>query len=85
MLPAGYIVSWKRRGRTVYGVTIKVTWSDIKQRQFCHITRPGVYVFRGYWYGTDPTDYRSFGKFEGAAGKLVCKVKSHQQVKKLVD
>lgn len=50
--------------------------------------RPGLHLVRGYWYGTDPMDVRSYGKNEGTIQQnkravLVGRVESHEQIKKL--
>jgi len=34
--------------------------------------RPGLHLFRGYWYGSDPMSITSYGKIEGLAHKNQC-------------
>lgn len=50
--------------------------------------RPGLHLVRGYWYGTNPMDVRSYGKNEGTIQQnkravLVGRVESHEQIKKM--
>lgn len=68
-------------GRSRLCIALRVTKQDI--RGGCLIRRPGLWLFAGYWYGTDPLKLSSFGKLEGRAGKVCGRVRSHNQVKKL--
>lgn len=65
------------------GVVLRVTLKDIKTTGV-QVLRPGLYVFSGYWYGTDPLDFRSYGKILGKRGKALGRVTDHHQAKKLL-
>lgn len=56
-----YIIRRWRGGVTC--VALKVTQRDIDRG--LNASKPGVYLFRGMWYGRDPTNIKSFGKIEG--------------------
>jgi len=85
----GDLVTIKQRWDSVNGpiekilvcVALTVTANDIING--VNALKPGVYAFRGYWYGTNPLSHQSYGKIESTIGKVVGKVKSHQQIKKL--
>lgn len=62
-------------------VALNVTADDI--RAGVQVDRPGLYLFRGYWYGNSPLSHRSYGKIEGQRGKVVGHMRSHQQAKAL--
>jgi hypothetical protein len=49
------------------------------------VSKPGVYLFSGYWYGKDPLDVKSFGKICGKQGRVVGRVRSHEQLIKLLN
>lgn len=63
------------------GVALRVSWADIKKG--INARRPGVYIFSGYWYGTNPLSIASYGKIHGQIGKPIGKVKTHLQMVKL--
>jgi len=57
-------------------------------RQGVNAGRPGLHLFRGYWYGSDPMNVRSYGKIEGSVEQnkdavYVGRVQSHEQIKKM--
>lgn len=71
-------VIWKSKvTRRVLCVALNVTKKDIMK--MTNVTRPGIYLFRGYWYGKNPLDINSYGKIEGKHGKVIGKIKSHKQ------
>lgn len=65
------------------GVVLRVTLKDIKTTGV-QVLRPGLYVFSGYWYGTDPLDFRCYGKIHHHRGRALGRVSSHQQAKKFL-
>lgn len=48
------------------------------------VSKPGLYLFAGYWYGRDPLDVKSYGKMYGTSGRVVGRVRSHNQLTKLL-
>lgn len=47
-------------------VALPVTWRDIQLHGLgFNADRPGIYLFRGAWYGRDLTRHSTFGKIEG--------------------
>lgn len=62
-------------------VALRVTSADL--RKGLDVRRPGLYLFRGYWYGTDPLAHSSYGKLEGQVGKVVGRLRSHRQARQL--
>lgn len=62
-------------------VALKVTAEDI--RLGTNVRLPGLYLFRGYWYGTDPLNHHSYGKIEGQYGKVVGRLRTHLQARHL--
>lgn len=45
--------------------------------------KPGLYLFRGYWYGYNPKCKSSYGKIEGRVGTVIGTVRNHAQIKSL--
>lgn len=77
-------VRWKPPGpRRVLCTALLVTENDI--RHGINAGRPGLYLFRGYWYGYNPLDISSYGKIEGRfrRGKVVGRMRTHRQAKML--
>jgi len=62
-------------------VALNVTPRDISMGLNARV--PGLYLFRGYWYGTDPLTPQSYGKIEGRHGKVIGRLRTHQQAKTL--
>jgi hypothetical protein len=48
-----------------------------------NVNRPGLYLFRGYWYGDDPFDFNCYGKIEGETGRVCGRLRSHRQARLL--
>lgn len=69
------------QGYTRKGVALYVSKTDIKNG--INVYRPGLYVFSGYWYGTNPLSHRSYGKIHGQTGKVIGKARTHQQIARL--
>jgi hypothetical protein len=65
------------------GVVLRVTKKDMKTTGV-QVMRPGLYVFSGYWYGTDPLDFRSYGKIHHHRGRTLGRVRSHAYAKRLL-
>lgn len=69
------------RRKRVLGVALYV--SLLKIRSGINVCKPGVYVFRGYWYGNNPKHAASYGKIEGRVGTVIGTVRNHAQIKSL--
>lgn len=65
------------RWKGVLCVALIVTKKDIKNG--INASNPGLYLFRGYWYGKDPLNHASYGKIEGKIGRVVGRMRNHQQ------
>lgn len=65
------------------GVALKISAKDIRDNPTLQVIRPGVFVFSGYWYGTDPLSFKSYGKIHHNKGRVVGRVRSHWHTKKL--
>lgn len=68
-------------GYTRKGVVLLVSQKDINNGT--NVRKPGLYIFSGYWYGTNPLSHKSYGKIHGQVGKRVGTVRNHQQIAKL--
>jgi len=42
-------------------------------------SRPGIHLFKGYWYGKDPLNPRSYGKINSPHGVKIGKIRHHSQ------
>lgn len=71
-----------RSQRSVLCVALTVTAEDIQ----CgiNVPRPGLWLFRGYWYGKDALSIASYGKIEGNVGRRVGVLRSHGQAHRLL-
>lgn len=65
------------------GVVLRVTLKGIKTTNV-QVMRPGLYVFSGYWYGTDPLNFNSYGKIHHHHGRALGRVRSHAYAKRLL-
>jgi hypothetical protein len=65
------------------GIVLRVTLKDIKTSNV-QVRRPGLYVFSGYWYGTNPLDFNSYGKIHHHHGRRLGTISKHQQAKKFL-
>lgn len=54
------------------GVQIKTTAQDV--RRGMNVDRPGLYMFRGAWYGRDLSSSQAYGKIEGVRGLPIGKL-----------
>jgi len=81
----GDIVRLSSRRSNAFCVALMVSKNDIKRG--VNALRPGIHLFRGYWYGKNPLSIKGFGKIEGPANKMtgsfVTRVESHKQVKRM--
>ena len=66
------------------GVALNVSLSDITRgvpSKRVQVSKPGTYVFAGYWYGQDPLNHANYGKILGDAGTVIGRVACHNAVK----
>lgn len=76
------------RGRGQLVVQLKVSRSDVRQRGNIAFQRPGKFLFRGLWHGTDATQITSYGKVEGQVGQPIGKLTGRRLTayqKRLID
>lgn len=71
------IPNYSRRGVALY-----VSRRDIRTSGI-NVRRPGIYIFSGYWHGTDPLNHNSYGKIHGQTGITIGQVRNHQQIARL--
>ncbi len=77
------------RSRDRYGKRLCIALHATKaymvknRRKGLNWRRPGVYLFRGLWYGSDPFNIDCYGKIEGRCGVPVGRVRNLSQLRKL--
>lgn len=62
------------RGRGQLAVQLHVPPAEARKPGNLQYCTPGRYLFRGFWYGSDPRSVRSYGKVEGCVGRPVGKI-----------
>ena len=75
------------KGKASYGVALRVTHRDLKGKIPVNVLKPGVYIFRGFWYSKNYRDHNNYGKLLGEAknAKVVLKIRDYRQVRRFVD
>lgn len=80
---------WHNAGRVRYYIRYCIVLNVTKQhlKNGINAYKPGLHLFRGYWYSNRPFEIESFGKIEGRAddgdGKVIGRIRNHQQMRML--